>query len=181
MQFIYDQIKATQAAACLLKRRGGRHDYGSLVKLLYLADRKALISGGGSITGAGPVCMPHGMVLSEVLNSITKAGEGTYWRQFISSPQGRYVSLLSSPPSPDHLSRFEHDILVNIDQEFGTFSFTKLRRYTHKLPEYQDPQGSSIRIDPEIILARAGVKEEYIKEVSAQVAARRLLYELQRD
>jgi len=45
----FQHERATQAAARLLQRRGGRMSYMKLLKLLYLADRKALLSVGRPI------------------------------------------------------------------------------------------------------------------------------------
>jgi len=180
MQFFYDQIKAVQAATYLVNKRGGKHDFGSLVKLLYLADRETLLTSGGSITGGYPTCLPYGMVLSEVLDNANWTTDNPYWRQFLSKPEeeSNQVHLITTPPIPDHLSEFERDILDAIDQKYGNWSFHQLRQFTHDLPEYQDPNGSSIRIDPEIIMQKAGIKKEYIQEITAQVAARRLLHTL---
>ena len=36
----FNEVKATQAAARLLRNRGGRMKYLKLIKLLYLADRE---------------------------------------------------------------------------------------------------------------------------------------------
>lgn len=57
MEFIFDEHKATQAAAYLLRRGGGRMRYMKLIKLLYLADRTALIETGSPITGDRFVAM----------------------------------------------------------------------------------------------------------------------------
>ncbi len=46
----FNERKATQAAAYLLQMRGGTMSYMKLIKLLYLADRAALVRFGRPIT-----------------------------------------------------------------------------------------------------------------------------------
>ena len=70
MRFCFDEEKTAQAAAYLLWKFGRRHNVMALMKLLYLADRKALIERGHPITGDHMVSMPHGPVLSETLELI---------------------------------------------------------------------------------------------------------------
>ena len=167
MQFSYDSIKATQTAAYFIQAGGGVKNYTALVKLIYLADREALVSHGSPITGAAAFAMPNGMVPSEVLDEVKSAKEGTYWRDHIAYPSG-YDVQLTSPVPPAMLSDEETNVLSSIQSKFGSWTFNQLIEYTHKLPEYQDPGTSSIRIDPELILRKAGVKEEHIREIGAQ-------------
>jgi hypothetical protein len=51
IKFVFNPKKAAQAAAYLLKLNGGKMDYRRLLTLLYLADRKMLITHGRTITG----------------------------------------------------------------------------------------------------------------------------------
>ena len=46
MRFVFDERRAAQAAARLLDKHGGTMPWLKLVKLLYLADRAALVEGG---------------------------------------------------------------------------------------------------------------------------------------
>ena len=73
----FNEAKATQAAACLLKLRGGQMSYLKLVKLLYLADREALLRWDRPITTDRYVSMDNGPVLSRVLNLINGSYEST--------------------------------------------------------------------------------------------------------
>src|SRR4051812_27718977 len=92
----FREDKTTQAAALLLKWAGGRMNYMKLIKLLYLADRTALLRWGRPITFARPISMRHGPVLSEVLDLINEgqlAPETSAWRDTISAPAQYEVSL----------------------------------------------------------------------------------------
>lgn len=51
LRFVYNEEKAAQAAAFLLREAGGSMDYRELLNLLYLADRQSLIETGAPITG----------------------------------------------------------------------------------------------------------------------------------
>ena len=66
MRFFFDINKATQAAAHLVYLQGGKINLMALIKLLYLADREALLETGYPITGDQMVSMPHGPVLSRI-------------------------------------------------------------------------------------------------------------------
>src|SRR5438876_12443906 len=112
----FREDRTTQAAARLLKRRGGRMPYLSLIKLLYLADRKALLELGRPISYDLFVSMPHGPVLSRTLDLITgepDPKDPSYWRKYISGPENYHVRLLSEAPN-DRLSTAEETILDRV-------------------------------------------------------------------
>jgi uncharacterized phage-associated protein len=58
VRFPFDERKAAQAAAYLLKKHDGRLNFMKLIKLLYLADRKSLLENGKPITGDRMLAMP---------------------------------------------------------------------------------------------------------------------------
>ena len=70
MERLFDEKKATQAAACFLKLADGGLNYMVLIKDLYLADRQALAGWGRSITNDKYYSMKCGPVLSNVLDQI---------------------------------------------------------------------------------------------------------------
>ena len=76
MEFFFDERKAAQAASVLLDRHEGRMPYIKLLKLLYLADREALIETGLPITGDRFVSLKFGPVLSRVLDLIKDSSPG---------------------------------------------------------------------------------------------------------
>lgn len=67
MRLRFNDRKATQAAALLLQLRGGKMSYMKLIKLLYLADREALLQWGRPITTDRYVSMNRDPVLSRIL------------------------------------------------------------------------------------------------------------------
>jgi uncharacterized phage-associated protein len=166
----YREDRAAQAAARLLKLRGGRMAYMKLLKLLYLADREALVSLGRPITYDRMLSMPHGPVLSrtyDLMASEPDPNETSYWHRYISPPGANYeVELVEEAPA-DQLSRAEEQILEDVFKKFGHMRRWELRDYTHGLPEYQDPKGSSLPIIVADLLRSAGIKEEEIEAIQA--------------
>ena len=159
-----DEKKATQAATLLMKRHGGRMNYTALIKLLYIADRKAFLDSGLTITGDYMVSMDNGTVLSGVYDLIKGARRHPDWDRFISR-DGYDVTLIDKNPTVEQLSPYEIQILQSVDEEFGDMHWGKLCDFTHSFPEWHDPNGSSEGIDPAEILRSAKMTEEEIKEI----------------
>ncbi len=159
MQLRFNERKATQAAALLLKLRGGPMSYLKLIKLLYLADRAALLSWGRPISTDRYVSLDRGPVLSRVLDLVTDGGDpGTpsTWSASIAAPSN-YEVALKGEPELDELSDAEVALLENVFAEHGRKSRWELVEFTHTLPEWIDPHGSAVPIDYRDIL-RAGGK-----------------------
>ena len=158
----FNEAKATQAAACFLRLRGGKMSYIKLIKLLYLLDREALLRWGRTVTTDRHVSMDKGPVVSQIYDLIREeqppGSFGGYWRAYISAPQDWEVRLLSDPPG-DELSRAEESLIEEIYRIHGTKSRWELVRYCHDLPEWRDPEGSALPISYTDIL-RAGAKPE---------------------
>jgi uncharacterized phage-associated protein len=161
----FNQAKAAQAAVRLLKSRGGRMSYMKLIKLLYLADREALARWGRSITADCYVAMPHGPVLSQVLDLINEqpdpaAAEST-WAHYISEPDHYEVSLKQSEVPGDLLSEAEDQLLDEIFAKFGHLTRWQIRDLAHTLPELRDPEGGVIPITvADILKAQHKTPEE---------------------
>lgn len=170
VRFLFNEKKTAQAAAFLLRRHGGTLEYLTLIKLLYLADRKALVDRGMPITGDRMVSMDKGPVLSLVLDRITWGPQGnkTPWFEYISAPQAYRVSVVSREAPVDELSRYELEVLEQIDDQFGKMNRWDLVRLTHDLPEWEDPRGSSLPIDPTKVLRESAVSEEQIRAINEE-------------
>ncbi len=147
--------------------------YLKLLKLLYLSDRKALLELGRPISFDRFVSMPNGPVLSRTYDLIAgepEPGFSSYWRKHISPPQGYDVELVADPSS-DQLSPAEEAVIDQVFSQFGDWNRWKLVRYSHRLPEYRDPEGSSIPIPISDILLSEGWTEEEAKAVEETLAA----------
>ncbi|MDZ4290053.1 MAG: Panacea domain-containing protein [Prosthecobacter sp.] len=157
--------KTAQAAALLLQLRGGRMSYMKLIKLLYLADRCALLKWGRPITFDAVVSMKNGPVLSHTLNLIKRKRPSKAWRDAVTPPTGWDVALKPGHDAgTSRLSKAEVDVLKTVFKRYGHLERWELVRQLHELPEWQDPGDSAFPISPEDILRAEGVDE---KEITA--------------
>ncbi|MEP6495255.1 MAG: Panacea domain-containing protein [bacterium] len=167
MRLRYRQERATQAAARLLQLRGGTMAYMKLLKLLYLADRKALLEHGRPITYDRYVSMDQGPVLSQTYNLIVAEetpDRPTYWRRYISEPEHYEVRLIGEAPTGE-LSKAQEAILDEVFREFGHLGRWALVDLCHTLPEWVDPQGSSIPISIGDVLRGAGLEADAVAAI----------------
>ncbi|GMR23642.1 MAG: Panacea domain-containing protein [Acidobacteriota bacterium] len=165
----FDEEKTTAAASVLLHEAGGEMKYFVLLKLLYLADRESWLKYNRPITGDDYVSMDHGPVLSTTYNLILDDSEGP-WADAIE----RFVRYVKLRGEPDYtaLSEAEIKILKEAYHLYKMISQWKLRDFTHTLPEWTDPKGSSIPITPEDILRALEKGPEEIDEARQEALER---------
>jgi uncharacterized phage-associated protein len=145
--------------------------YMKLIKLLYLADRAALLQWGRPITADSYVSMDRGPVLSRVLELATDGdlpGQKSVWAHHIAEP-ANYSVRLQSDPGVDELSTAELNLLEEIFRQYGQMSRWELVDHTHKLPEWKNPQGSAIPIEYRDILKAGGKTELEIAAVEDEL------------
>ena len=175
----YNETRATQAAALLIKLEGGAMNYTKLIKLLYLADREALINRGRPITFASYASLDKGPVLSETLNKIKKPGTPrSYWDEHIETC-GYLVRVLDDCPQ-DELSKSEQEFLQQVFARYGHLELWNelIDQVMHDLPEWRNPNGSSLSIDYEDILRAGGVPEPDIDAIEDELESIRLMDDL---
>jgi uncharacterized phage-associated protein len=177
----YREDKATQAAAFLLARHGGRMNHMKLIKLLYLVDREALLRWGRPVTFDWYYSLQHGPILSFTLNRINEDPEPanpTYWHRFISERRVHEVELLRDAPV-DELSPAEVALLNDVFERLGHLTQWDLRDLSHSLPEWRDPQGSRLPIEVGDILRAGRIPADQAQEIldalEAESAAERIL------
>lgn len=152
----FREDKAAQAAALLLKLRGGTMSHLKLMKLLYLAEREALLRWRRPIVFDSYVSMDKGPVLSQTLNMMHGECETDgIWNRSISSPTNNEVRLLDDPGA-DNLSDAEEELINEMYRSYGRMSRWEICEMTHGLPEWRDPGGSNIPIEYRDILRGAG-------------------------
>ena len=177
----YKEDRATQAAAYLLKLRGKPMSYMKLIKLMYFADREALLTLGRPITYDRWVSMQHGPVLSRTYDLISDEplpGEASYWHKHISGIVGnREVELLSPNPPGDQLSEAQEKILEAVFKKWGKLSRYQVRDATHLLPEYTQTV-SSIPISYRAVLLLEGRSEAEAREIESNLEAEEYLAQL---
>ncbi|HEY6252104.1 MAG TPA: Panacea domain-containing protein [Candidatus Angelobacter sp.] len=152
--------------------------YLKLLKLLYLADRAALLKWGRPITTDRYVSMDHGPVLSVTLN-LSNGGYaefGKKWDERISTRDGAEVELKHPDAAfaANELSQAEESLLGQIFDQYGHWNRWKVVHYLHTLPEWQDPNGSAIPISYRDILvagkkspAEISIIEEELESLTA--------------
>ena len=158
MRFVFDEGKAFQAAALLARLRGGRIECATLLTLLYLTNRQALIETGYPITGDDMVAMPDGPVPERIHDRMQSGalipGTGDA-RQWTSDRDGSALSVQGDPPD-ERLSRYDIAVLTSVHEGFGSLGERALRDAARDLPEWSEPDSSSRPIMPERILEAAG-------------------------
>lgn len=171
MRFVFDERRAAQAAARLLDKHGGTMPWLKLVKLLYLADRAALVEGGYPITGDRFVSMRFGPVLGRVLDLIRDdcPVEDSVWHSYV--VRERFDARLAGNADNGWLSDVNRDLLDSVFDTYGCLKEWDVVARTHALPEWKDPGDSAIPIEPEDILRYSGYSEEEIESVADDAGA----------
>src|SRR5690554_321212 len=164
MQFRFDELRATQAAAVLLKLSGGRQNYTWLLKVLYLADRKSLEVVGIPIAGATFCNMRNGPLASDVYDCIKGVRDCKVWSTFIECA-GQFDVALRGDPGDGELSDFDVETLTNLYQEHRGHDWRAMIRVVHGLSEWTSPGLSSEWLDPEKILRAVGIDEQTIRQI----------------
>jgi uncharacterized phage-associated protein len=175
IKFTFNERKAVQAAARFISRGGGEMNYLALMKLLYLADREALLRYGRPITGDKVVAMKHGPVLSRVYNLVSHKKQelpASQWHKFIARPDSYvYTVRFSGVPDISELSQAEVALIDEIFARFQGWDEWSLVAYTHTLPEWHDPKNTSVPIPFEDILKAAKKPAEEIKAIAEDAEA----------
>lgn len=130
--------------------------YMKLIKLMYFADRAALLRWGRPISTDRYVSMDRGPVLSRVLNLASEDhGHSSVWSDSISDPSN-YEVQLKADAGTDELSKAEIELLTEIFEKHGARSRWELVDLAHELPEWRNPNGGAIPIEYRDILKAEG-------------------------
>jgi len=160
MRVRFNEAKATEAAARLLKLRGGKMSYLKLIKLLYLVDREALLRWGRPVTTDRYISMDRGPVVSRIYELIREEplpGDETFWHHHVATQEWDVV--LKAEPSPAELSPAEEALIDEVFANYGQMNRWDLVELAHQLPEWVDPQGGALPIEYRDIL-KAGRKTD---------------------
>ena len=172
MKPVFNERKTTQVAASFIKLSGGRLNYMKLIKLMYLADRQALLNWGRPITYDSYFSLKHGPILSTTLDLITEGKQPNsdhIWFKYVSKPDGYEVTLHENC-CPDDLSKAEERLISQIFLEYGHFDQWELVEHLHSvLPEWKNPGRSSIPISYRDILSAGGKSEGEINYVEEEI------------
>ncbi len=174
----FDIKKAIAAAAYLIEQQGGKESMFVLIKKLYYADRSALLQWGKTITGDSFASMDQGPVVVTIYDLFKgKGSRGNLveWNNVVQR-EGNTVTLRKSTDK-NILSEREIELLEETRRLINRVP-GKIAKWIHQnCPEWKDPRGSSIPIDPSVILRLAKKSEEEISEIEkANDELRRLNY-----
>jgi len=164
----YKKKKTTQIAAMLLSLNNGKMPYLRLLKLLYMIDRLSLERWGEPLTFDKYCSMDHGPVLSRTYDNIKDGNlllDESYWHEYISSNPDTYTVQLLKEGESTKLSKAEIELIREVYDEYKEIDRWDLSEMTHNLPEYQNPEGSSISIEITDILKAVNKSEEEITEI----------------
>src|SRR4051812_29125235 len=154
MRTRFREDKATQAAARVLRHAGGRMEYLKLIKLLYLSERESLVALGSPLTHDACWSLPYGPILSATLDRVNQQQlyRGGYWDRHIAPKDHYSVALRTADVPNDQLSAAEEEVIDRVYARYGHLPQWDLVALTHRLPEWEDPCGSALPIDPAVIL-----------------------------
>ncbi len=140
-----------------------------LMKELYLSDRASIDNRDVSISGDIFYSMPHGPVLSGSLNMLYDLNNNNWGDFLLSIPSSYYPDIqLKKYTEPVLLSKKDKEYLQNTYTQFKNYTPKQLEDYTHNLPEWVDPKGSSVKIRFQDIAFALGKSDEEIKEAKEE-------------
>jgi uncharacterized phage-associated protein len=171
MRFVFDEFKAAQAASVLLDRHGGEMPYMKLIKLLYLADRAALIETGMPITGDRFVSAKSGPVLSKVLALVEepRSTQDSVWHSYVA--RKHFDVRLIGKANANRLSAYELELLDEIAEAYGRWRPWAVVSLTQALPEWRDPGEAALPIKAADILRYSGYSEQAVEMAEEQASA----------
>jgi hypothetical protein len=166
----FNEAKAAEAAAHLLKLRGAPMSYVKLIKLLYLVDREALLRFGRPVTTDRYILTDKGPGLSQVNDLITADSVApSDWSNYISTLQGDFEVELRKEAPLTELSEAEAELIEAIFVDFGKKTRWELIEYSQTLPEWHDPQGTKIPLDYADILKAGGKSPSEVDEIVSEL------------
>lgn len=156
----YNPRKAAQTIAFFTLKNGGRPvNTLKAVKLVYFADRESVRQYGYPIQDEPRVSMPHGPVNSFTYDFIKgEVRDDDGWSAFLTDREAHNIGLADPSISIndlDELSDADFHVLEHVWQKFGHMSQWEIRDISHDrsvVPEWEDPQGSSLPIDLESMM-----------------------------
>ena len=163
---MYNPVKAAQVIAYLASKEPGKTlDVLKAIKLVYLADRESIAQFGAPILDERRVSMPHGPVNSQTYSHINGEHDldACGWSAYLEDRANHQLAVKEGVSDHDLDELSEADILC-LDAVWGKFGHMgkwQIRDWTHEkvnVPEWEDPQGSSMPIPLERIMTIIGIE-----------------------
>lgn len=182
MQFCFEEDRAGQAAAWLLRRNGEPMPALKLVALLYLVDRKSFIESTYPLTGDEFVAAEDGPTLRTLrqLASGAPCSAGREWKRYV-QPVAEHQWTHTREDDCGALSERDCERLDVVFERHRTATYDELCELARCFPEWRPPAEATEPIDPAIILRHAGYEETDIEEVTDLVGSVHWLHTLPRQ
>ncbi|WP_022932672.1 Panacea domain-containing protein [Treponema bryantii] len=166
--------KLIQLTNYLLKKYDFSLNYTKLIKELYLADRECIKKTGWSISDDLYKNLPYGPVLVNLYSLIQGKHpdvrmQSKWDSNFLTDSKDLKAKVSIIPDG--ELSQMEKNILDEIDQQYHSYSYSKMIDVVHNkniCPEWKDPHGSSSPLTKEDIMRSIGFDEDSIKHFAEE-------------
>jgi uncharacterized phage-associated protein len=168
----YRQRKAAQLCAHFTLQEGGQMDKLKLIKLIYLTERKCLEDWRRPMLFDELFSLPHGPICSSTLNGIDQAYPKTVWDDYLTRNGNRAVAVRKlTRDDLDEISDAELDIASAIWKEFGSYTASQLRNYTHMhCSEYTDVTDGRVPISYKEVLEAIGLPANEANAIEGEIA-----------
>lgn len=171
----FSDVKAAEVAA-FFAGKAGSIDKLKLIKLIYLADRKAMEELGRPILNDEHFSLKNGPICSFALDGINGHRAPAIWEQWVRKSGNTITPAERSGADFDEVSVRETRILDAVWERFGPMTTTDVWKWTHDhCPEYEEVTSGCRPISYERIFTAVGAADpaERANDVtSSRVVAR---------
>ena len=165
---LFDVEKLIGFAAYIMKSLNvDSMKYIMLIKLMYLSDRRFVECFDSTISNDDFVSMPNGPVLSRLLNLIRNDSSEELqkvWNSYFSTQNNDILMNDNFAfEKINKLSRAEMKVIDEVVAKYGHWDrWNLIENVMHKLPEWENPNGSSRPITLENLMKKLGKSQEQI-------------------
>jgi hypothetical protein len=181
MDFVFDIDKAVAAAGFVTKRNSGQISAFFLLKVMYGAEREALLKWHRPITGDSFASMKKGPVLSRTYDLIkgsvlSSNSDMAKWSKYFSPRDGNDIKLIAAPDL-DVLSKRETDALEKSFRFIAALVRRKglIADALHEIwPEWKDPAAygkGSIPLSLKEVLSEVVDDESVLEQICLEIRA----------
>jgi len=146
-----------------------------VIKMLYIADRRALVGWHRPITGDKFCSLENGPIVSRIYDLIKGQIGGpelAIWRGFFNPRKDDTVSLKEGiKPNTKPLSRREKEALQAAHAKIAPLTIGEVIDFVHKFPEWKDPGKSSLPIDPKTIFFHENIGQSAVEKIEVDLIA----------
>ena len=172
IRFAFDERRAAQAAARILRRHGAPMPGAKLAQLLYLADRWFLVEHHATITGDDFVSTSDGPGLRRIRELASSSAPAPHadWPRYVGIA-GDALACATGNDDEGQLSESSSDFLDRIHDRFAADPPQEIEERLRSLSEWRGVCDEDSPIDPREILQAAGYADWYIDRIQADLEA----------